>query len=72
MTVFQQISPSALRAYKASRYMNGNPQKMLLEAKRASRATSQFMSRGGARAAAKRMKLLKKVPRKLKLFGILS
>ncbi|BAY34177.1 hypothetical protein NIES2107_60820 [Nostoc carneum NIES-2107] len=66
MTVFQQISPSALRAYKATRYMNGNPQKMLLEAKRASRATSQFMSRGGARAAAKRMKLLKKSAKETK------
>jgi hypothetical protein len=60
MTVNQQISPSALRAYKATKYVNGNPQKMLLEAKKAKRITSQFMTKGGAKAAAKRMKLLKK------------
>jgi hypothetical protein len=66
MTVNQQISPSALRAYKATKYVNGNPQKMLLEAKKAKRITSQFMSKGGAKAAAKRMKLLKKTAKNSK------
>lgn len=60
MTINQQISPSSLRAYKATKYVNGNPQKMLLEAKKAKRVTSQFMTKGGAKAAAKRMKLLKR------------
>lgn len=60
MTVSQQISPSALRAYKLSKYANGQPGKMLLEAKRVKRVTSQFMSKRGAKEAAKRMKALKK------------
>ncbi|MCC5665594.1 hypothetical protein LC653_17120 [Nostoc sp. CHAB 5784] len=60
MTVSQQISPSALRAYKLSKYANGQPGKMLLEAKRAKRITSQFMTKSGAKEAAKRMKSLKK------------
>ncbi|MBH8563775.1 hypothetical protein I8748_16515 [Nostoc sp. CENA67] len=66
MTVFQQISPSSLRAYKLSRYANGQPNKILLEAKKAKRATSQFMSRKGAREAAKRMKALKKTTKESK------
>ncbi|MDZ8085618.1 MAG: hypothetical protein RMY16_08480, partial [Nostoc sp. DedQUE12b] len=60
MVVSQQISPSALRAYKLSKYANGQPGKMLLEAKRVKRVTSQFMSKSGAKEAAKRMKSLKK------------
>ncbi|MDZ8089022.1 MAG: hypothetical protein RMY16_26250, partial [Nostoc sp. DedQUE12b] len=60
MVVSQQISPSALRSYKLSKYANGQPGKMLLEAKRAKRITSQFMSKSGAKEAAKRMKSLKK------------
>lgn len=60
MVVSQQISPSALRAYKLSKYANGQPGKMLLEAKRVKRVTSQFMSKSGAKEAAKRMKTLKK------------
>jgi hypothetical protein len=60
MTVSQQISPSALRVYKLSKYANGQPGKLLLEAKKVKRATSQFMSRNGAKEAAKRMKALKK------------
>ncbi|MBC1238708.1 hypothetical protein [Nostoc sp. 2RC] len=60
MTVSQQISPSALRAYKLSKYANGQPGKLLLEAKKVKRATSQFMSRNGAKEASKRMKALKK------------
>ena len=59
MTVSQQISPSALRAYKLSKYANGQPGKMLLEAKKVKRVTSQFMSKSGAKEAAKRMKALK-------------
>ena len=59
MVVSQQISPSALRAYKLSKYANGQPGKMLLEAKRIKRVTSQFMSKSGAKEAAKRMKALK-------------
>ncbi|MDZ8096719.1 MAG: hypothetical protein RMZ42_32995 [Nostoc sp. DedQUE05] len=59
MAVSQQISPSALRAYKLSKYANGQPGKMLLEAKRARRVTSQFMSKSGAKEAAKKMKALK-------------
>ena len=60
MVVSQQIAPSALRAYKLSKYANGQPGKMLLEAKRVKRVTSQFMSKSGAKEAAKRMKALKK------------
>ncbi|WP_414574307.1 hypothetical protein, partial [Nostoc sp. CCY 9925] len=60
MTVSQQISPSALRAYKLSKYPNGQPGKLLLEAKKVKRITSQFMSKNGAKEAAKRMKDLKK------------
>ncbi len=60
MVVSQQISPSALRSYKLSKYANGQPGKMLLEAKRVKRVTSQFMSKSGAKEAAKRMKALKK------------
>ncbi|MDZ8240580.1 MAG: hypothetical protein RMZ69_26090 [Nostoc sp. ChiQUE01a] len=60
MTVSQQISPSALRAYKLSKYANGQPSKMLLEAKKLKRVTSQFMSKNGAKEAGKRMKALKK------------
>ena len=60
MVVSQQISPSALRAYKLSKYANGQPGKMLLEAKKAKRVTSQFMSKSGAKEAAKRMKALKR------------
>ncbi|MEH1809640.1 hypothetical protein [Nostoc sp.] len=60
MTVSQQISPSALRAYKLSKYANGQPAKMLFEAKRVKRVTSQFMSKSGAKEAAKKMKALKK------------
>ncbi|MEA5601075.1 hypothetical protein [Nostoc sp. UHCC 0252] len=59
MVVSQQISPSALRSYKLSKYANGQPGKMLLEAKRIKRVTSQFMSKSGAKEAAKRMKALK-------------
>nr|MDZ8016549.1 hypothetical protein [Nostoc sp. SerVER01] len=60
MTVSQQISPSALRAYKLTKYANGQPGKLLLEARKIKRATSQFMSKNGAKEAAKRMKALKK------------
>ena len=60
MVVSQQISPSALRAYKLSKYANGQPGKMLLEAKRVRRVTSQFMTKSGAKEAAKRMKALKR------------
>lgn len=60
MTVSQVISPDALRAYKVSKYANGQPGKLLLEAKKAKRVTSQFMSRRGAREAAKKIKALKK------------
>ncbi|MFN6499782.1 MAG: hypothetical protein RMX65_022705 [Nostoc sp. DedQUE01] len=59
MVVSQQISPSALRAYKLSKYPNGQPGKLLLEARKVKRATSQFMSKNGAKEAAKRMKALK-------------
>ncbi|MBD2438256.1 hypothetical protein [Nostoc sp. FACHB-110] len=59
MTISQQISPSSLRAYKLSKYVNGQPGKLLLEAKKARRVTSQFMSRKGAREAAKQAKALK-------------
>lgn len=59
MTISQQISPSSLRAYKLSKYVNGQPGKLLLEAKKARRITSQFMSRKGAREAAKQAKTLK-------------
>jgi hypothetical protein len=59
MTVSQQISPSALRAYKLSKYANGQPGKMLLEANRVKRVTSQFMTKSAAKEAAKRMKALK-------------
>ncbi|MDZ8227530.1 hypothetical protein [Nostoc sp. ChiVER01] len=51
--------PTDLRAL--SRYANGQPGKLLLEAKRVKRVTSQFMSKSGAREAAKRMRALKKV-----------
>ncbi|MCC5619487.1 hypothetical protein LC605_31440, partial [Nostoc sp. CHAB 5836] len=60
MVVSQQISPSALRSYKLSKYANGQPGKMLLEAKRVKRVTSQFMTKSGAKEAAKRMKALKR------------
>ncbi|MDZ8108988.1 MAG: hypothetical protein RM338_25650 [Nostoc sp. DedQUE12a] len=60
MTVSQQISPSSLRAYKLSKYANGQPGKLLLEAKKIKRASSQFMSRNGAREAGKKIKALKK------------
>ncbi|BAY78360.1 hypothetical protein NIES25_48340 [Nostoc linckia NIES-25] len=60
MTISQQISPSALRAYKLSKYANGQPGRLLLEAKKLKRVTSQFMSRNGAKEAAKSMKTLKK------------
>ncbi len=59
MTISQQISPSALRAYKLSKYANGQPGKLLLEARKARRITSQFMSKSGAKEAAKKMKALK-------------
>ncbi|MBN3959255.1 hypothetical protein [Nostoc sp. NMS8] len=59
MTITQQLSPSSLRAYKLSKYANGQPGKILLEAKKAQRATSQFMSKSGAKEVAKRMKDLK-------------
>lgn len=60
MTVSQQISPSALRAYKLSKYANGQPGKLLLEAKKIKRVSSQFMSRNGAKEAGKKIKALKK------------
>jgi hypothetical protein len=60
MVVSQQISPSALRSYKLSKYTNGQPGKMLLEAKRVKRVTSQFMTKSGAKEAATKMKALKK------------
>ncbi|RCJ21565.1 hypothetical protein A6S26_24255 [Nostoc sp. ATCC 43529] len=48
-----------MRAYKLSKYPNGQPGKLLLEARKVKRATSQFMSKNGAKEAAKRMKALK-------------
>jgi hypothetical protein len=56
----QVISPSAIRAYKLSKYPAGQANKIFLEAGKAKRVTSQFMSRNGAKEAGRRIRDLKK------------
>lgn len=56
----QVISPSAIRAYKLSKYPAGQANRILLEAGKARRVTSQFMSKNGAKEAATRIRALKK------------